>query len=99
MILGEYAPEHVRLLIEEYAALRECVDTTAAGLRILVQLADLDRALDRLSLKPWEVVLAHGLLGFSQEEAAGQLAVSQQAVSKRYRHAVEEITYLMNGGD
>lgn len=95
----DYSPEHVRTLIEEYAGLRERVDTTAAGLRPLVQLADLDRALDRLPLRYWEPVLLHGLLGFPQDEAARLLAVSQQAVSKRYRRALEEIHYFINGGD
>lgn len=94
-----YTPEHVRTLIEEYAGLRERADTTAPGLRALVQLADLNRALDRLPLKYWEVVLLHGLLGFPQDEAARLLQVSQPAVSKRYRQAREEVHYLMNGGD
>lgn len=95
----DYAPEHVRTLIEEYAGLRARVDTTPSGLRPLVQLADLNRALARLSRKYREVVLLHGLLGLPQDEAARRLEVSQQAVSKRYRLALEEVHYLMNGGD
>jgi len=96
----EYTPEHVRHLITEYAALRERADTSTPSRRnALHELADLNRALARLSLKYWEVVLVHGLLGIPHREAAGVLRVSHQAVGKRYRLALEDITYLINGGD
>lgn len=93
-----YKPEEVRALVEEYAAVRESADTTRYGLRFLVELADINRALEQLSLKYWGPVLLHGLLGIPQQEAARLLQVSQQAVSKRYRHGLEELTYLINGG-
>lgn len=59
---------------------------------------DLDDALEQLPAKYWEVVLLHGLVGYSQAETAQLLQISQQAVSKRYRQGVEEITYWINGG-
>jgi len=46
----------------------------------------------------WEVVLLHGLIGFSLTETGLLLQVSHQAVSKRYRHGIEEAHYLINGG-
>lgn len=61
--------------------------------------ADLDAALEQLPQDWWEVVLLHGLIGVPQAETAKLLRVSQQAVSKRYRRALEEIHYLMNGGE
>lgn len=95
----DYSLEHVRTLIEEYAGLRERVDTTAPGLRPLVQLVDLSKALRHLRRDYLAAVLLCGLIGLPQDEAARLLEVSQQAVSKRYRRALEEIHYLINGGD
>lgn len=85
-------------MVEEYAALRTKADTNPSGMRTLLQLADLNYALARLPLKYWEVVLLHGLLGLSQEQTAEALHVSQQAVSKRYRTGLEDVTYYINGG-
>lgn len=85
-------------MIEEYAALTAKADTSPGGMRTLLQLADLDHALAQLPLKYWEVVLLHGLLGLSQEQTADALHVSQQAVSKRYRHGLEETVFNINGG-
>lgn len=96
---SSYPPEYVRQLVEGYAALVAASDTTPQGLNVLVMLADLDRALARLPTEYTEAVFWHGLVGLSQEEAAGVLHKSQQWVSKRYRLALEEITYLINGGD
>lgn len=96
---ANYRAEEVRKLIEEYPAVRESADTTRRGLRFLVALADLDKALKRLPLKYWEVVLLHGLIGIPQAETAAILQISQPAVSKRYRQGVEEVEYLLNGGE
>lgn len=96
---GRYTEEEVRTLIEEYAALKAKVDTTRPALRFLVMMADLERALKRLPRKYREVVLLHGLVGLSSAETAQHLSVSYQAVSKRYRQALEEVHYLMNGGE
>ena len=96
---ASYRPEYVRQLVEGYAGLMAAVDTDAVGLRYLVQLADLHRAFARLPSEYAEVVFAHGLMGLSQEEAARALSKSQQWVSKRYRLALEEITYYINGGE
>lgn len=94
-----YSEEEVRALIEGYAELLEKVDTTRRGLRYLVTLADLSRALRHLPRKYWEVVLLVGLFGLSHAEASGHLRVSHHAVTKRYRRALEETTYWINGGE
>ena len=96
---ASYPPEYVRQLVEGYAALVANADTTRGGLRFLVELADLDRALARLPSEYVEVVFWHGLVGLPQEEAAGVLQKSQTWVSKRYRFALEELTHFINGGD
>lgn len=96
---AEYSPGDVKKLIEEHAGLTAKVDTHRAGLRHLVQMADLNRALQRLPLKYWEVVLLHGMLGIPQEATSRILRVSQQAVSKRYRKGLDEIIHYINGRD
>jgi len=85
-------------MVEEYAALTAKADTSPGGMRVLIQLADLNNALAYLPLKYWEVVLLHGLLGLSQEQTAEALHVSHQAVSKRYRRGLEEVVFYINGG-
>ena len=96
---SSYTEKEVQALIEEYAALKAKADTTRRGLLILVMVADLELALRRLSRKYREVVVLHGLAGLSSAETAAQLQVSYQAVNKRYRQALEETHYLMNGGE
>lgn len=93
-----YKPAEVRRMVEEYPALEAKADTDAKGMYSLLRLADLDYVLARLPLEYWEVVLVHGLLGFSQEETARLLNISQSAVSKRWRYALEELTLDINGG-
>lgn len=85
-------------MVEEYQALRSKADTSPSGMRALLQLADIDYELARLPLEYWAAVLVCGLLGFSQEDAAEALHLSQQAVSKRYRLGLEELCYFINGG-
>jgi len=96
---GRYSDREVRRLIESYAEAKE-QRGTQPGLPLdrLVRLADLDRALQMLPLRHWEVVLLHGLLGISQDETARLLQVSQQAVAKRYRYGVEAVHFHINGG-
>lgn len=93
-----YREEEVRALIEDYQTFAQKKDVTRRGMRYLIALADLHRALKRLPLKFWEVVLLHGLLDMDQADAAELLQVSQQALSKRYRQAIEELVYTINGG-
>jgi DNA-directed RNA polymerase specialized sigma24 family protein len=97
--IGNYRPEEVRRLIEEYPALKARANTNARGLWSLVMMADLERAMEHLDLRRWEAVLLHGLLGLPQEEVARLLTISQQAVSKRYRQGLEDTTWWINGGE
>jgi DNA-directed RNA polymerase specialized sigma24 family protein len=96
---SSYSEKQVRELVEGYAELEALKDTNGPGLIALLKLADLDRALKQLALKYREVVLLHGQLGLPQEAAAQELNISQPALGKRYRHSLEELTWLINGGD
>jgi DNA-directed RNA polymerase specialized sigma24 family protein len=95
---ASYTAEEVKALIEHYEWLRELSDTDGRGLGWLALLTDLDAALERIPEKYWGVVLLHGLIGFSQAETAQLLRVSQQAISKRYRHGLDETLFIINGG-
>jgi len=86
-------------MIAQYSALSSMADTKPGRrLDTLLRLADLNRALDQLPLDLWRVVLVHGLIGIPREEAAAELQTSPRSVSRRYREAIEEVTYTMNGG-
>ena len=95
---ANYSPGYVRQIVEGYSGLVAHADTTPSALRYLVELADLHYAFARLPTEYAEVVFAHALVGLTQEETARVLGKSQQWVSKRYRFALEEITYYINGG-
>lgn len=94
---SNYSFPEVRRLVEEYLAHRAKANTNRTGLPVLVQLADLDRALARMPDKHWGPVLVHGLLGVPLQEAAAALRISHQALSKRYRRGLEDIHYWING--
>lgn len=78
--------------------MRAKADTHAAGLRTLVQLADLDRAMVWLPNRYKGVVLLHGLMGMDMEAVADVLHVSRKSIHKRYHEAIELLHFHMNGG-
>ncbi|HJS93742.1 MAG TPA: hypothetical protein VJ741_05725 [Solirubrobacteraceae bacterium] len=94
---SNYTEDEVRALIEHYEHLRALTDTKAHGLKWLARRNDLDAALELIPEEYWEVILVHGLIGFSTYETARLLQISQTTVSKRFRYGIEEAVYLMNG--
>lgn len=95
---SNYSPGEVEALVDGYEELRARRDTHRAGLRYLVYLADLDRAVARLTRKQREAVVLHGKVGLSYAECGRRLGISGGAVAARYHHALERLTVLMNGG-
>lgn len=85
-------------MVGRYEVLRAQANTSPRGIRALIAIADLDRALARLSMKHWEVVLVHGLIGLTTREAAEVLHISHVAVGKRFRKGVEDALHYINGG-
>lgn len=97
---SEYSTNEITRMVGTYEHLCESANTRPGrGLFNLARLADLNKALDTLPMDLWKVVLVHGLLGVTQEETGKALSISQQAVGKRFRHAIEELHYHMNGGE
>lgn len=97
---SEYSINEVTRMVATYEQLRESANTRPGrGLHNLARLADLDKALNRLSLDRYRVVLVHGLLGVTQQDTAAALHISQQAVGKRFRYAIEDLHFHMNGGE
>jgi hypothetical protein len=96
---GRYRETEVRALVENYAALLNERDTTARGLRALVAVADVKRVWHRLTPGEQEVILVMGLCGVSSREAALYYAKSYKWAQREYKVALENLTWLMNGGD
>jgi DNA-directed RNA polymerase specialized sigma24 family protein len=98
--LSNYTPAEIKALIESYAELREEKDTNPRGLRVLVMLADLERAIAHMPPKEYHAVLLHGLLGETVRDAETYLGVSKSTLLDRYHAGVAWITdYLNNGGE
>lgn len=95
---ASYTESEVTRMVMFYQELRELADTKPGRkLDLLLRLADLDSALDRLPLELWRVVLVHGLLGVGRDEAAAALQISTGATSKRFRKGIEDLVYWING--
>jgi DNA-directed RNA polymerase specialized sigma24 family protein len=99
MVRSPYSEKELLAMIGTYEVLRAQANTSPRGMRALISLADLDRALARLSMKHWEVVLVHGLIGLTTREAAEVLHISHVAVGKRFRKGIEDALHYINGGE
>jgi len=96
---GKYRETEVRALIEEYGATLNERDTDTRGLRALVQVADLKLAWRHLSSDERKILLIMGVMGLPSREAGELLQKSHVWAQKRYRKTLEDLTWLMNGGD
>ncbi len=97
---SKYTEGEITRMVMYYQELRQMMDTKPGRrLDLLLRVADLDNALDRLPMELWRVVLVHGLLGIDRDSAAAVLKISTGATSKRFRQGIEELAYEMNGGE
>lgn len=97
---SRYTEGEITRMVTHYQELKELADTKPGRrLLILLRLADLDSALDRLPMNLWRVMLVHGLLGVSRDEAAVVLQISTGATTKRFRQGIADLTYYMNGDE
>ena len=94
---SKYTENAIKRMIENYSALKAAAGTQPGRpLDTLVRMADLDRALDRLPMDLWRVVLVHGLIGVPTREAGVELQISHTAVGKRFQRGIEELYFYMN---
>lgn len=96
---SRYTESEVRTLVEGFATLRAARDTDRQGLRALIAVADLTRAMRYLPLAWAEVVVLHGCIGLTNVVVGELLGVSESAVRKRYRYGLEQLLLYLNGGD
>lgn len=90
---GSYTEEEIEALIEGYAELMYKKHRPS----ILVRLADIDRALRRLNQRERAAVVLTGIIGLTNEAAGQLLSISEAAVRKRYRRALEAMYVFLNG--
>lgn len=95
---GRYREAEVRYLIENYAVALEAREVHGHGLLTLVKVADLKRGWRNLRHDDKLVLLLIGVAGTTTREAAEFMEKSQSWATKRYRLALEELTWQMNGG-
>ena len=86
-------------MVEWYTVLREVKDTSARGLRWLLLLSDLDRAISHMPPKEYHAVLLHGLLGHVVRDAEVLLGCSKDTLARRYQAGIDWITTYLNYGD
>jgi DNA-directed RNA polymerase specialized sigma24 family protein len=92
-----YGLGEIRRLVEGYEAVLERRDTTEVGLRALVAVADIRRAIYEL---PWSLrraVLVHGVHGLSGPHAAAVLGIGTAAVYYRYHAGLRLMQRQLNG--
>lgn len=95
---ARYKSAEVQALVEGYAELRELKSTAnARGLRILLTLADLDRAILNLPPKEYQAVLLHGQLGHTLRNAELLLGVGRMKLLRRYESGISFIVRYLNG--
>lgn len=94
---SRYSQGEVRVYIEGYAELREAKDTNPRGLRALVIVSDLDRAISHMPPKEYQAVLLHGLIRLTERAAGEALGVSHPTVRARYEAGIAWITNYLNG--
>lgn len=95
---SRYSDDLIVRMVQEYENVRRGT-RPGRDLDNLLRYADLDKALDRLPMDLWRVMLIHGLLGVPRDAAAEVLHISTRQVTKLYGLGIEELSYWMNGGE
>jgi DNA-directed RNA polymerase specialized sigma24 family protein len=96
--LSRYSEKEVRGLIEGYAELREAKEVYGEGLSILVKLADLGRAVEKLPPKEYQAVLLHGQMRHTVRDAEQLLEIARATLHDRYESGISWLTRYLNGG-
>jgi len=91
---ANYNLNEVTMLVEGYAELVNL----KSRIWVLVRLADLQLSVRRLTKVHRDAILIYGILNLDSRSAAKLLGVSHTAVLNRYAGALEQLTFIMNGG-
>jgi DNA-directed RNA polymerase specialized sigma24 family protein len=95
--VAAYGYAEVRGLVEHYAVGAAYLQGAGSGRKDLAaRLLDLDIALAQLPEPAFEILTLRGLQDLDVHDTAEALAISQSAVTRRYRHALEQLATLMN---
>lgn len=92
---GRYTEDEIEALVEGYAELIYRKDRPS----ILVRLADLDQAMRLLNRRELESLWLTRIVGLTNEAAGQILGVSEAAIRKRVRLALETIYDFLNAED
>jgi DNA-directed RNA polymerase specialized sigma24 family protein len=94
-----YSRGEIKWLVEDYDNLRGIKGVDSDGRKLLLcKLSDLHTGLSRLSLKEYTAVLLCGMLEISTRTAGSLVGVSAVTMNNRYRHGLQSLYRILNGG-
>lgn len=93
----KYTFKEVRVMVEGYRDLQPAKTVYHYGLRILVQLLDIERGIKILSLEQKKAVFVRGIFGKTPDEASKILGMSPGSVERRYLKGLVGIMNFLNG--
>jgi DNA-directed RNA polymerase specialized sigma24 family protein len=98
-VIKWYSEREVEALIFHYAELKSVASVYGPGLRVLLLMADLDRAIRDMPRKEYFAVLLHGQLGYVLRDAEKVLGISRSTLHDRFQSGVTWLTSYLNGED
>lgn len=96
-----YSAEEIRGLVEGYLGLYDATLVRQGRhmpIWLLVRMADLDDAIQRMPEDNYLLIYEHGLIGHSVAETGALLGVPRSTVAHRYKSALKMIVRLLNDG-
>lgn len=93
-----YSPSEIRWLLEDYEELVDRADTNGGRLLVLLKLADLHKAIPKLSPVEREAVVLCGWWNMTARAAGEAVGKDASTMNRRYRRGTESLRRHMNGG-
>lgn len=94
-----YSTSEVRAIVEGYEELKANADTWGPGLRSLLSLADLRRAIAEMPEDLRRAVLVHGQYRHTIRDAAALLGLSKWEAFELYHAGLSWLVTFLNGDD
>lgn len=92
-----YSFKEVEALVCNYAELKSAMDVRGPGLRVLLLLADVDRAIANMPPKEYHAILLHGQLSYTLRDAELVLGVSKSTLHDRFTSGINWLVDYLNG--